>query len=381
LQGLLATHQKSSEDIIKFAQEDGDSGTSAYFGHSTDVFYRDTDLGIQNVAANVQAGYNDSLFGANVEYRFRGAQASMLFVRENQDDGNFTLSDQLGVLNSQSVSFNGYVKPIDMLQVDLGFSATMPLETLKDGSDLVQGWVAHSGAWDGWYAARCADDMAPLFGVTGGAELAIKPAVTVNITDSITLGAYADMKVNLYDVEDSGFGPTYIGDTYAASDGRFLLDVAGLSFGMKLDNDAVKGVNAWYGLDNSNDCRMLNTLIGQVDFKYGFKATLGLALKTVKGTDAADAEYADKDLNNPFGFALGISRQFQSFKKPTIYAQFVFNTDPFNTFGSGQDGLRMDRANVARFWVDGINQGQSSPDPVDWYDGRAALRLGIRWDI
>lgn len=382
LQGLLATHQKSSDDLQYLSVTDG-TGTSTYFGHSTDVFYRDTDVGVQNIAANAQVGYNDSLFGANIEYRMRGAQASMLYVRENQDDGNFTLSDQLGVLNSQRIAFNGYIKPIDMLRIDLGFSAEMPLETLKDEGEgnggLVQDWIVHSGAWKDWYSARCADDMAPLFGVTGGAELIIKPAVTVNITDSITLGAYADMKVNMYDVEDEGFGQTYIGDEYGASDSKFLLDVAGVSLGMKFDTDAVKNANIYYGLDNSNDARMLNTLIGQVDFKYGFKATLGFALKTVKNTDAGDAY--DSDENNPFGFAIGVSRQFNAMKKPTIYAQFVYNTDPFASFGSGQDNLRLDRANVARFWTDGINQGQSNDDPVDWYDGRAALRVGIRWDI
>ncbi|MBD5413475.1 MAG: hypothetical protein HDR52_03500, partial [Treponema sp.] len=385
LQGLLSTHQKKSEDLYSMSVMDG-NGTSSYFGHSTDVFYRDTDISIQNIAANVQVGYNDSLFGVNAEYRFRGAQASMLYVREDQDDGAFTLSDQLGVLNSQRVAFNGYVNPIDALRIDLGFSAEMPLETLKNDSDLVKGWIHDSGAWNdptngSWYKDRCADYMAPLFGVTGGAELVIAPAVSYAITDGISVGAYADMKVNLYEVEDSGFGKDIIDDQYSASDSKFLLEYAGLSFNMKLDADAVKGVNVWYGLDNSSDTRLFNTLIGQVDFKYGFKATLALGIKTVKDTDAADEAFPNKNVNNPFSFAVGLSRQFQSFKKPTIYAQFVFNTDPFNSFGSGQDGLRMDRSNIAEFWVDGINQGQSSPKAVDWYDGRAALRLGIRWDI
>ncbi|MDE6245826.1 MAG: hypothetical protein K2M50_09275, partial [Treponemataceae bacterium] len=397
LQGLLATHQKSSADIIsdnigdgaKYAGQSMGSGPdsiSQVFGHSTDVFYRDTNLGVQNLAANAQFGYNDSLFGVNVEYRMRGAQASMLFVREDQDNGTFDLSEQLGVLNSQRVAFTGYVNPIDMLRIDLGLSAEMPLEFLRKNDEIVQKWAVHSGVWDSWYAARCASDMAPLFGVVGGAEFAIKPAVTVNITDGLTLGAYADMYVNTYRIEKKSFGEEWIGDKYGASDSQFLFKFAGLSLAMKFDADAIKGVNVFYGLDNSNDARLFNTLIGQAEFKYGFKATLGFGIKTIKDTEAGNA--FNEDENNVFSFALGLSRQFQSLKKPTIYAQFVYNTDPFNGFGSGQEQLRMDRANVGSYWVDGVMQGQGdggtgqrSPDAVDWYDGRAALRLGIRWDI
>ena len=88
VQGLIATHQKSSQDIV----DDGALNTTDYFGYSTDVFYRSGDFdGIKNIAANVQVGYKTDMFGANVEYRFRGAQASMLYLRENHDDGTFDL--------------------------------------------------------------------------------------------------------------------------------------------------------------------------------------------------------------------------------------------------------------------------------------------------
>ena len=384
LQGLLATNQKSSEEIIAIPQEDGDAGMSAFFGHSTDVFYRTGNIdGIQNFAANAQVGYKAENFGVNAEYRFRGAQASMLYVREDQDDGDFLLSDQLGVLNSQNVSLNAWVKPLDALKIDLGVSATLPLETINSDSEFVTNYIAHSGTWDGWYAARCADDMAPLFGVTGGTELVFKPAASYAFEDlDLTLGLYADMKLNLYTLDSDDktkFGKKYIGDTYSASDSKFLFKQAGLSANWNLDNDAVKAVNVYYGFDNSNSARLLNSLIGQVEFPYSIKATLAFALKNVKDTEAGKA--FNEDANNPFGFAVGVSKQFKAAKKPTLYAQFVFNTDPFASFGSGQDNLRLDRANIGRFWVDGINQGQSKDDPVDWYDGRAALRVGIRWDI
>ena len=65
-------------------------------------------------------------------------------------------------------------------------------------------------------------------------------------------------------------------------------------------------------------------------------------------------------------------------KKPTVYAQFVYNMDPFKHFGDGQDALNLDRANV-KGSVE--KEGKGNIDPVDWYDGRAALRVGVRWDI
>ena len=65
-------------------------------------------------------------------------------------------------------------------------------------------------------------------------------------------------------------------------------------------------------------------------------------------------------------------------KKPTVYAQFVYNTDPFKHFGDGQEQLNLDGANI-----NGSVEKEKSGniDAVDWYDGRAAVRVGIRWDI
>ena len=134
-QGLIATHQKSSQDI----KDDGASNVTDYFGYSTDVFYRSGDFdGIKNIAGNVQVGYKAETFGANVEYRFRGAQASMLYLRENHDDGTFDLSETLGNINTQRIAFNGFVNPIEALSINLGVEAEMALETLDTDNELVQ---------------------------------------------------------------------------------------------------------------------------------------------------------------------------------------------------------------------------------------------------
>ena len=256
VQALIATHQKDSSEL----KEINGSGTADYFGYSTDVFYRSGDFdGIQNMAANVQVGYKSDIFGANVEYRFRGAQASMLYLRENHDDGTFDLSETLGVLNSQRIALDAFVKPLDALQINLGVNAVMALENIETSDKLVKGYVEDSGAWTGWYAGRCASDMAPLFGIDSGAEFTFKPAVSYKLSDAIALGVYADLNLNAYSVEENGFGETYIGEKYGASDSRFRFKKAGLTFNMTPDSDIVKGVNVYYGLDMSNEVRYFNT--------------------------------------------------------------------------------------------------------------------------
>ena len=146
---------------------------------------------------------------------------------------------------------------------------------------------------------------------------------------------------------------------------------------MKPDSDIVKGVNVYYGLDMSNSVKYFNTLVGQVKFPMDITANLAIGIKT-ENTASADKSF-DSDTNNPFAFAVGVSKQFKALKKPTLYAQFVYNMDPFKHFGDGQDALNLDRANVNGSWAKESVDG--SIDPVDWYDGRAAMRVGIRWDI
>ena len=382
LQALVATHQKDSDQIKKDNIEaggkyvDGFNGSvpdciGQYFGHSTDVFYRTGDIdGAKNFAGNAQVGYKAETFGVNLEYRFRGAQASMLYVRENHDDGTFDLSETLGVLNSQRIGFNGFVKPLDELNINLGVTVEMPLEKLEADDEFVKGYLDNLASW---YVSRHLSEMTPLFGIDSGVEMAFKPSVSYALSDNMTLGAYADMNYKNYDIEKDVVG---VGEKYGCSDSQFRLKKAGASFSMTDVNDVITGVNVYYGLDMSNKVRYFNTLVGQVMFPGDVTANLAFGLKT-ENTASADDSF-DSDVNNPFAFAVGVSKRFKAMKKPTLYAQFVFNMDPFKDFGDGQDGLNLDRANVKGIY-DAEDRG--SVDPVDYYDGEAAVRIGIRWDI
>ena len=387
-QGLIATHQKSSKEIV----DDGASSTTDYFGYSTDVFYRSGDFdGIKNIAGNVQVGYKTDMFGANVEYRFRGAQASMLYLRENHDDGTFDLSETLGNINTQRVALNGFVNPIEGLAINLGVEAEMALETLDTDEKLVKAYISPDGkgniysgkpgeGMQNWYADRCGSYVDPHFGIDSGAEFTFVPDVSYKLSDSMSIGVAATLNYNAFEYTDKWEQAACLKSDdlakYGASDSRFRFKKAGATFSMKPDSDVVKGVNVYYGLDMSNSVRYFNTLIGQVKFPMDITANLAIGIKT-ENTASADKSF-DSDVNNPFAFALGVSKQFKALKKPILYAQFVYNMDPFKHFGDGQDALNLDGANVKGSWE---KEGKGDIDPVDWYDGRAAMRVGIRWDI
>ena len=131
------------------------------------------------------------------------------------------------------------------------------------------------------------------------------------------------------------------------------------------------------GYDLFDSARIFNTLIGQVNFAGDITANIALGLKT-KNEFSTTKDAFDENVNNPFAFAIGASKRFKAMKKPTVYAQFVYNMDPFKHFGDGQDQLNLDRSNVNGSWE---KENKGKIDAVDWYDGRAAVRVGVRWDI
>ena len=387
LQALLATHQADSKQIVKWNTEDGGAGnTTDYFGYSTDVWYRTGNFdGIKNIAANAQVGYKAETFGANLEYRMRGAQASMLYVRENHDDATFDLSDQLGVLNSQRIGFNGWVKPVDGLQIDLGVTAEMPLEQINPDNEFAIAYKTSTEGRQSWYGDRFGGDNDPLYEIESGAELKFTPAVSYSLEDlGITFGIYGDLYYNAYnyfekvayDENHYRYDANEGRNKYSCSDSQFRLKFAGASANINFDNDIIKGLNVYYGLDMSNKVRFFNTLVGQILFPHDMTANVAFGLKS-ENTLSADKSFNEKS-NNPFAFAAGFSKRFKAMKKPTVYAQFVYNMDPFKHFGDGQDQLNLDRSNV-KGSVE--KEGKGDIDAVDWYDGRAAVRVGVRWDI
>ena len=365
-QGLVATHQEKSDGKVL------NNGVADYMGYSTDAFYRSGETSINNFAGEAKIVYDapEKIWGLTLDYRMRGPEASMLFLRENHDDGTFDLSETLGVINSQNIGLSAYTNLMeDSLYLALDAKATLPLKHLEEGSDVVNGWM--NGIGNSWYIGRCGSEMMPLFGIKSGAELKLNPTVAYYLTDDMSLTLDAGVKYNAYkyDSDDDKI------NNYAASDSAFLFKNAGLTLEVNDVSDFVKHLDIYYGLDNSNAVRMFNTLVASATLPMDFKLSAAVGLKTVKSTEAADGY--NKDLNNPVGFALGISKQIKRVKSPILYAQFVYNMDTYKKFGDGQDGLALNGANVSDRW----DKQLGSIDAVDYFDGYAAVRGGIRWEF
>lgn len=403
-QWLLATHQRDSDDIK--SNKDGVFGASTEgvtdkFGYSTDVFYRDTSFDVQNVAGNVQLGYTCDFFNINATYQFRGFQASMLYIRENHDDNAFLLSDQLGELNSQYVKLDFGIHPIEGMNIGLKFDVCMPLQQLDGKDKEVLGYFTHS---EGWYRMRCFSEMEPIWMRDGGAEFTIKPEISYTFSDvGMTIGGYVDMNGQAYDWNEDNEGNSISNsdaNKYDQTDSPFRVKKGGLYYNWSYDGEVFKGLDVYYGFDLSNAIRHYNTLAVQVKLYdnlnlyamigiksknpfsdedvYGGYNTDDWGGKSYRGVALdSDAKY-DSDLNNPFAFAIGISKQFKRAQAPVIYGQFVFNTDPFQHFGGAQESFSLDRANENGSWT---KEDHGNVDAVDWYDGRAAFRIGCRWSI
>ena len=388
VQGLFAAHKMTSDEInaMHLDSKTGKTkGVADYFGYSTDVFYRSGDNGANNMAGEAKVSYDaeEKAWGVSLDYRMRGPEASMLFLRENHDDGTFDLSETLGVLNSQNIGLSGYANLLDdALYLELNANAALPLKHIEESSDIATKYYAEK-AWGDWYERRFGDNMAPLFGIKGGSEISADPSVSYLLNDDMSITFNAGVKYNAYKYDDDSGDP----NNYSASDSAFLFNNAGIELEWNDVSDVIKSVNLYYGLDNSNDYRLFNTLVASVTLPMDFKLSAAFGIKTVKSTDAVDAydkanpNATVKDINNMFAFALGVSKQIKRIKSPILYAQFVYNMDPYKKFGDGQDQLNLTGANINSRWDSECGAGSACVDAVDFFDGYAAIRGGIRWEF
>ena len=277
----------------------------------------------------------------------------MLFLRENHDDGVWTLSDTLGRLNSQRVDLSATLKAIYGVDLSLNASVDMRLAKLSDAD-----YATMATCWN-WYPKD------HYFRFQDGMEFEFKPAVKVSLLDLVGFDATVDAytTLNLTTMTDPyAANKAFV---YEASDSAFLMKNVGVKVGFGAMNDVIKGIDVIYGMDNSDSKLAFNTLLTQVKFPKNFNADLGLGLRGVKGTKAAEG-YNVETLNT-LGFSVGVSKKIEKLQKPVIYGQFVFNMDPYQGFGNGQE----------QFNLNGYVLG----DGVNDFDGEAACRVGIRWDI
>jgi hypothetical protein len=277
---------------------------------------------LQNFATNVQATYASDLITATLGYRARGDQANMMYIEDGNADDHTHIADQLGDVNTQRVWIDLSVTPIEALTLGLNPYVNMAFD--KDSAK---------------QAYTNVDNML----------VYVKPSFSFKASDLITVDGYAKAK---YATEkDDQF-------TRGDDQSQFVLPEAGLKLTVGGLNDVIKGAEVCYGFDNNEDAVVFHTVIGSVKLPSDIGAQAGFGLRN---------DNAGNDIDGAFGLFVGANKKLSVLAKPILYTQFVFNMDPYKAFGDGQENFNLD--------------GYTIDSDVNNYQGAAAFRVALRWDL
>lgn len=210
--------------------------------------------------------------------------------------------DVLGAAKTQKVAFDGSVKMTDALSAALEASAVMAASDNKDKN----------------------------------VAIAAKPSMTADLGNLGVIPAVAEVYAKPFFNTDPADG----------------VDGSGVSaFGAKA---AFEKFNVYYKFDNGTKNCMLNSLMADTTVIEGLtlQAAAGLRSGSAAKTNVAMALGVFKVLDIPQA------------KSPTVYAQFLYNMDPYN--GTGNYALKLNEF--------GPDSGPAA------MDGLGNLRFGINWN-
>ena len=338
--GSIGSLALAGQALMTFHKEDKvfDIGE---VGYSTAVLNRTKEFNLKDMAFGVKADWGNDILTLSGQYRLRGAEANLLFVKDHHEEGS-AASDALGAVNSQSIVASAILKAIYGVDLGLYTTTTMRLEEL-DADTLAK----MNGAVPSWYTSGPVNS----FKFAKGVEFDIKPTVTVSLLDLVGFDATVDMYTNLY--------LSTLNDKT-----KFQFKNFGLKAGFAALNDVVKGIDVMYGLDNEDAAKLYNSVVTTVKLPSDINVDVALALRSIKDTD--DGKKVVKEELNPFGFGIGVSKVLKNLQQPTVYAQFVYNVDPYKGFNDGRQNLNMDG-----YLIDNYGTG----------DGTASFRIGMAWNI
>ena len=129
----------------------------------------DVDDKQDNMAANVNITFSNDFITAMVGYRFRGAQANMMYVEQGADDHDH-LQDNLGYLNRQRFFADINVTPTDALSIGV-----VPYLETKFNKDVDSNDAAHN--------FKNKDTML----------LVVRPKVGFKISDNMAIDGYGEV--------------------------------------------------------------------------------------------------------------------------------------------------------------------------------------------
>ena len=298
-------------------------GTKSYFTPaSSDVGTTDDCAPmIDNMAANVSVTFSNDLLTGNLGFRMRGAQAGMMYVEDGPDD-HTNISDQLGKLNHMRVfgDFNIWA----YYGVNVGIAPYFQMALRKESAKTVT------------------------------TDVGLRPYFTIDLNEL----ANANAKI-------TGYAQTYLCFTKDAKfengDKTFSLDQAALTYEQKFDNDYFKGFKSVAVFDNRSADGSLISLTNDFDVIANITAQAGLGLRLAKEGKA--------DPLSPFGFYVGAKTKIPVLYKPTAYVQYMYGMDPYNEFNDGPTAYRLDSGDLT--FKDGYGD----------YNGNAAVRVGLQWDL
>ncbi|MBR1723266.1 MAG: glycogen-binding domain-containing protein [Treponema sp.] len=318
--------------------DNGEGKKTYYTPASSDVGMVDDDVEnkLNDTAANINFAYAHDLFDLTVGFRYRGAQANMMYVEDNNDDDHEHIKDNLGKLNRYRAWFDINTYPTEFLSIGVNPYIEKAFDTDYDKID------------DTFFKAH------KTFNNKDTTLVYVKPYGEIDLNDIL----YMDAKLSFYaetkyvTKEEDEFLNGGLKDSK-----NFILEEAGLRFETKLDG-ALSPAAIMYGYDANDDQAALHTVIAELGLPLGINAQLGCGIYT------ADNKVIDQ---NPFGFFVGMNKQICKSYNTVFYTHFVYNMDPYKEFGDGQDTLNLDEYTL--------------DSDVDYFWSKAAFRAAFKFDF
>ncbi len=282
---------------------------------------------IDSAAMNTNITFANSMITATLGYRFRGAQANMMYVKQ---DGNDThISDQLGKTNTQRIFATVKVKATNALSIEL--KPWVQMNLMKDSA-----------------LKQYKNDKDAI-------ELSISPKVIYKISDAMTVDAGGEVKYITTEKEKY-----QLGDKKES----FILNKAGVHFNTKLDG-AVSYLDIVYGYKKFTDDHGLHNLLAAVGLPAEVELQAGIGvLQNYSGTK----EFT-KSGKPPVGFSLGAHKNINKKHKTILSGAFVYNMDPYKGFGDGWHNFSLSGYNL------------SKDEKTDIWTQAAAFRVGVNLDF
>jgi hypothetical protein len=294
----------------------------------------DADL-YNNMAAALRLGYTVGDVDLGLGYALRGPQASMMYVKQWDDEKHLT--DSLGMLNNQRV----YIT-----------ASTTPVENLKVWGEVSAGFAFNKDY--AYYNNTFTDKDTPTqYADKDNIHIFLKPEVEYNLS---SLTGLRDNKFHIYTAfvfNTSSDDKFTRGDT----ESPFILENIAFRFSTGRLSSLIQGIEFTGGLDNENSNYLYNSYSLTVKFPRNLGVNTGALIRiSQSGVDSPD---------NPFGFFLGMTKELTGFGNPRLWAQFFWNAKPYKDYN--------DRAE--------LDFGDYMIDSPSSMDGLACIRLGLSWDF